>query len=286
MEIGRAARHVQLRAYPQFISQDPKSRVACYGVEDCKMLKRQLETRARRPRAGAPSEPAGLSVTTHETVYRRLRERILFGGFLPGGSVTLRGLAEELGVSPMPVRDAVRRLIAERALVMQDNRRVLVAPMTREKFEQVLFARSALESELSARALTRMRRSDIDTIERIDNSIDKAMVEGDVSGYVRANYEFHFTIYGLAEADMLLALVESVWLQFGPFMRMAYGRFGTSALEDQHEVAIAAMRRKDEFALRKAIVADIEQGMGFIGDATLGLSVKDVPTAKVRNARS
>ncbi|MCK9909815.1 GntR family transcriptional regulator, partial [Microbacteriaceae bacterium K1510] len=44
--------------------------------------------------------------TAHEAVYRRLRERIFFGGFLPGRAVTLRGLAEELGVSPMPVREA------------------------------------------------------------------------------------------------------------------------------------------------------------------------------------
>lgn len=155
--------------------------------------------------------------------------------------------------------------------------------MTREKFEQVLFARSALESELAARALANMRASDIDAIQRIDKRIDKAMAEGDVSGYVRANYQFHFTIYGLARADMLLALVESVWMQFGPFMRMAYGRFGTSILEDQHEVAIAAMRRKDEKKLRKAIVADIEQGMGFIGEGILGLG-PDAPAKPAKSA--
>jgi DNA-binding GntR family transcriptional regulator len=116
-----------------------------------------------------------------------------------------------------------------------------------------------------------MRRADIDEIERIDDSIDKAMSEGDVNGYLRANHMFHFTIYRLARADMLLALVESVWLQFGPFMRMAYGRFGTSKLEDQHDAAIAAMRRGDVAGLRYAIAADIEQGMGFIGEGLLAL---------------
>jgi DNA-binding GntR family transcriptional regulator len=211
-----------------------------------------------------------IGVTTHETVYRGLRERILFGGFLPGGAVTLRGLAEELGVSPMPVREAVRRLIAERALAMQDNRRVLVPPMTRAKFEQVLFARRVLEPELAARALSRMSPADIEAIEAIDRAIGQALINGDVDGYMRGNFQFHFAIYEHADADTLLGLVESVWLQFGPFMRMAYGRIGTSKLEDHHEAAIEAMRRADEGALRGAIVADSAQGMGFIGDVVLG----------------
>jgi len=210
-------------------------------------------------------------VTTHETVYRQLRERILFGGFLPGGAVTLRGLAEELGVSPMPVREAVRRLIAERALTMQDNRRVLVPAMTREKFEQVLYARVALEPELAARAVPRLTPASIDAIAEIDQRIDQTMLNGDVDGYMRGNFQFHFTLYEHAEADTLQPLVESIWLQFGPFMRMAYGRIGTSKLEDHHQAALEAMRRGDQNALRAAIVADIRQGMGFIGDVALGV---------------
>ncbi|HKZ96242.1 MAG TPA: GntR family transcriptional regulator [Hyphomicrobiaceae bacterium] len=217
-----------------------------------------------------PGDARDLGVTAHESVYRRLRERILFGGFLPGGAITLRGLAEALGVSPMPVREAVRRLIAERALAMQDNRRVLVPPMTRAKFEQVLFARRALEPELAARALLRMSRADIEAIAAIDQTIDQTIINGDVDGYTRGNFRFHFTIYGYAEAETLLGLLESIWLQFGPFMRMAYGRIGTSKLEDYHQAAIEAMRRGDEAALRAAIIADIGQGMGFIGDAVLG----------------
>ena len=67
----------------------------------------------------------------------------------------------------------------------------------------------------------------------------------------------------------LLALVESIWLQFGPFMHMAYARIGTSTLEDHHEAAIRAMRRGDDMGLRAAIDADIGQGMGFIVDGAL-----------------
>lgn len=210
-----------------------------------------------------------VGLTTHEEVYRRLREQILYGGIKPGSAVTLRGLADELGVSPMPVREAVRRLIAERALLLQDNRRVMVPPMSRDTFEQILFARRALEPELAARALLKLTKKDIAAIEAVDLAIDRAMRAGDTEGYMRANHQFHFSIYRKSEAWTLVALVESIWLQFGPFMRMAYGRIGTSTIEDHHEFAIAAMRNGDAQGLRSAIDADIGQGMGFIGEAVL-----------------
>ena len=224
-----------------------------------------------RVAVGVPAGlPSGLGLTTHESVYRSLRDRILCGGFAPGEAVTLRGIADELGVSPMPIREAVRRLIAERALEMRDNRRVVVPPMTRAKFNEILFARRALEPELAALALPMLNAKAIAQIESVDEGLGRAVAAGDPQGYMRGNYLFHFTVYERAGSAMLLALVASVWLQFGPFMRMAYGRVGTSDLEDFHELAIAAMKAGSEAALRQAINDDIEQGMGYIGDTVLG----------------
>lgn len=235
--------------------------------------KAEIIKRAARPgvvtRRKGPALLSDIAVTTHESVYRRLRNRILFGGFLPGSAVTLRGLAEDMGVSPTPIREAVRRLIAERALQMQDNRRVLVPPMNQETFEQIVFSRKTLEPELAARALDRIGPAEIRSIIVHDKAVDRAMAVGDVKGYMQNNYRFHFAIYERAECDTLIALVESIWLQFGPFMRMAYGRFGTSELEDQHQVAIAALERRDRKALKTAIATDISQGMSFIGEAVL-----------------
>jgi DNA-binding GntR family transcriptional regulator len=225
-------------------------------------------TRAARRRT-PPGLPDGIGATTHENVYRGLRNRILFGGFPPGSPVTLRGLAEDMGVSPMPIRESVRRLIAERALEMKDNRRVLVPPMTEDKFEQIVFARRVLEPELAARAMDHIGPAEIRKIAALDKAVDRAMADDDVHGYMECNYRFHFTIYERAGAGTLLALVESIWLQFGPFMHMAYSRWGTSALEDQHQAAIAALQRRDRRALRTAIAADASQGMNFIGEAIL-----------------
>lgn len=232
---------------------------------------KEPEVSTRKQPVPAPvGIPGTLGLTTHESVYRSLRDRILCGGFEPGEAVTLRGIADELNVSPMPIREAVRRLIAERALEMRDNRRIVVPPMTRTKFNQIVYARRSLEPELAALALPRLTSTVIARIGAIDADLGKAVERGDPAGYMRCNYLFHFTIYDRAASEMLLALVGSVWLQFGPFMRMAYGRVGTSDLEDFHEMAIAAMKSGDEAGLRQAIADDIEQGMGYIGDTVLG----------------
>ena len=202
----------------------------------------------------------------HERVYQELRERILYGGFQPGRPVTLRGLAESLGVSPMPVREAVRRLIALGALELHDNRRVSVPAMTARKFDEIVFARLALEPELAVRAMPRIGEKELSLILAIDDAIEVAMQNGDPEGYMRSNHAFHSAIYNLAASPTLSALADSIWLQFGPFMRTVYGRVGTSSLEDQHQRAIAALRAGDAESLRAAITEDIMQGMRFIGE--------------------
>lgn len=201
----------------------------------------------------------------HEQVFQQLREAIAVGRFVPGRSVTLRGIAEDLGVSPMPVRDAIRRLVAERALEMHENRRVSVPRMTRRRFDELVIARTLLEPEAAVRALPFIGNKITEELVKIDGALDACLENGDSSGYVEQNRNFHLTLYGAAPNEVLLPLIESLWLQSGPFMRMVYGRIGTSFVVDQHKAAIEAIGKSDAEALREAIRADILDGMNCIG---------------------
>ena len=69
-------------------------------------------------------------IPSHEVTYARLRDMILFGHLAPGAPVTIQGLITELDAGMTPVREAIRRLTAEGALVLHDNRRVSVPRMT------------------------------------------------------------------------------------------------------------------------------------------------------------
>lgn len=210
-------------------------------------------------------DPAVERETAHARVYRELRQAIVTGRFVPGRPVTLRGVAEELGVSPMPVREALRQLVAERALVMFDNRRVAVPAMSPARFAELCLARALLEPQLATLALPRIAQSDITALADLDAEIDRALARGDTEDYMRRNYDFHFRLYRAAGSSVLLPLVESLWLQVGPFLRMVVGRLGTGSLVDRHQAAIRALRARDEAALREAIRADVLDGQDIVG---------------------
>lgn len=200
-------------------------------------------------------------VIAHEETYKALYYAIITGRFEPGKTLTIRGMAQQLGYSPMPVRESVRRLVALGALEMRNTRRISVAPMTKERFEEIWSARVLLEPEIAARALPHANKSLIRELQRIDAEVGEAMVRGDPDKYCLKNWEFHFTLYRASDCPIILRLIESVWLQFGPFMRMVIGRLGTSLTVDHHVKAIEALKKKDEAALREAIRLDIQDGM-------------------------
>ncbi|MBL8574205.1 MAG: GntR family transcriptional regulator [Hyphomicrobiaceae bacterium] len=218
--------------------------------------------RARKPK----DDPADAAATPlHDRVYQQLRTALITGRIVPGRAVTLRGIAAELAVSPMPVREALRRLAAERALEIRSTRRVGVPRMTPHRFAELVTARRLLEPEAAVNALAFIDRARLAEIRAADDAVEEALRTGNVELYMDANYRFHFLIYSAAPSSVLVPLIETLWLQFGPFMRSVYGRVGTATLEDQHERAMEAIRRADPVALRTAIEADIMDGMRLIG---------------------
>lgn len=203
---------------------------------------------------------------THERVYRTLRSQILFGELVPGQPVTIQGLADSLGVGMTPVREAIRRLISDGALVFQGNRRVSVPLLSKADVQQLIFARVTIESELSRRAAANITRAGVARLERIDQRLDRTIEDGDVSGYLHLNHMFHETLYSFADAPILNDLSERLWLRFGPSLRVVCGRFGTQNLPDRHKDIIAALRDQNPEMVAQATTQDIEQGMELMAD--------------------
>lgn len=218
----------------------------------------------------APGEHAATGRgTTRDMVDTAVRSGLQTGRFVPGKAVTIRGLAAELGVSPMPVREVLQRLAAENALEVKPNGRVQVPDMTPARFDEVLKARLLLEPEVAELALPRLSLAEARALKAIDDDIDSCIVSGDAESYMRLNHAFHFFIYRASDSKVLLPLIDSLWLQFAPFMRTVYGRVGTAILEDRHKEAIRAVELQDAAALRAAVHADIAEGMGLLGKEIL-----------------
>ncbi|PSQ90487.1 MAG: GntR family transcriptional regulator [Proteobacteria bacterium SW_6_67_9] len=207
------------------------------------------------------------TLTVQEWVYRELKERILIGQFVPGRSVTLRGIATMLDVSPTPVREALRRLVSERALEVHGNRRVSVPTMTRRKFDDLCAARVALETLAAERALPAMDADRLAQLRRLDAETDAAVEQGDVTRYLERHRAFHYTLYTSGSAEVLMPLIESVWLQFSPFLRLVVSHIGVDYIVDRHAEALNALERGDPPALRFAIEADVREGLGSLSEA-------------------
>ncbi|MFV0512318.1 MAG: GntR family transcriptional regulator [Jhaorihella sp.] len=200
----------------------------------------------------------------HELVYQRLRAQILFGEMAPGQAVTIQGLAESLAAGMTPVREAIRRLISDGALVFQGNRRVSVPTLTAADLEQLVYVRKSIESELARRSASRMKPADLARLSGIDRAVDTAIAAGDVAGYLQRNYDFHAAIYAVADAPVMTDLADRLWLRFGPSLRVVCGRFGTQNLPDRHKDMLAALGDGDGEAAARAMAQDVEQGMEMV----------------------
>lgn len=218
--------------------------------------------------SGDPPARDDGTITVQEWVYRQLKERILSGQFVPGHSVTLRGIANLLGVSPMPVREALRRLVSERALEIHGNRRVSVPHMTRAKCQALCSARVALETLAAEHAMLHIDDEQLAALRRLDREIDQAVDRGEIETYLRKHREFHFGIYRAGTGEILMPLIESIWLQFSPFLRVVIQHIGTDYVIDLHRHALVldAIARRDPGTLRFAIEADIREGLGSLAE--------------------
>lgn len=206
-------------------------------------------------------------IPSHEVTYARLRDMILFGHLAPGAPVTIQGLITDLGAGMTPVREAIRRLTAEGALLPQGNRRVSVPQLSAEMLEQVAFARLAIEPKLAEMAAPKLTPARIDRLEAIDGAVNRAIEAGNLPDYLAANHAFHFALYDAAEAPVLLDLARSLWLRAGPSLRAVIDRYGREVAPDLHREAIEAMRAGDRQALASAIERDIQQGVDHVRQA-------------------
>ncbi len=203
--------------------------------------------------------------TKADHLKQRLRSALLQGEFEPGQVISIRKIAQSYQTSVIPARDAMRGLVAEGALAFQDSRTIVVPQMTAERMQQIRFARLSLEPELVRRGFEHLDRTDQEQLRHIDAGLDRAVAANDTRAYAQGNYTFHFLIYRRAAAPVLLALAETLWLQYAPSMHRICTSFGAAAMAcDYHRRALRALERGERDNFGAALAADIQQGMDFI----------------------
>jgi DNA-binding GntR family transcriptional regulator len=174
-----------------------------------------------RPRTPSPSLPEiapaeGLSV--ERQVYGSLRIGLMSGAIQPGARLTIRTLSKELGVSPTPVREALKRLDADGALASRNKSAFVVYDPDQRDFAELFEIRLSLECQAIRRATERASPANLERLKSV-NLAYKEVVTSEVrtiSRLLAANFRFHFEIYKLSGSATLVALIETLWLRIGP----------------------------------------------------------------------
>lgn len=212
-----------------------------------------------------------------EDVYEALRDAFTRGEFAPGAVLNLRSLADQLGTSMTPVREAVRRLVAEGALTDTPSRTLAVPSFDNERMLDLKRARLALEAVVLDIAMDNM---DSDTIDQLEHLLAQKPGAQKPGPDLRANYEFHFMLYRKSGSQVMLPLIEALWLQYGAYLNLIVRQETTMDEHKYHHEIIDALRQGDRPAAHAALRTDIERSFNLIatedatggGNATAGIA--------------
>lgn len=216
--------------------------------------------------------PIGLetleTVPLHEQVYQSLNHALMSGQIAPGRKLTSRKLAQELGTSDMPVRSALMRLQSLRALEQLPNGSMVLPKMTLDKFNDVMNTRLICEPAATALAASHLSKKDLRSIRKEAVALTQAAENQDIDAYLLHNHAFKFSIYRACGSETLLFLIETLWLQVGPFLRQFSGQFD-GALRgildlDYHDEIVACLEASDSEGAAKLLRQDIADGHAFL----------------------
>ena len=206
--------------------------------------------------------PVSSRSTIQDGVYRQLRHALMTGRFDPGQTLTISSLAGILGTSHMPVREALRRLGAENALEIAANGSARIPTVSRARLDDICRARVALEGLATELAAPRVGEAEIEKLATLVREHEAS--RDNVYGMLGKNQEFHFFLYAASGSEVLLQLIETLWLRFGPYMRMLTRNVEPILRSEEgetytvhHHEALAALKTGNAIAARKAITSDI-----------------------------
>ena len=143
-----------------------------------------------------------------ERTYTVLRDRIHSGAFAPRARLNIDGLARELGVSAIPVREALRRLEAEGWVKFQPNVGAIVAPVDATIWEQQMVAVAVLEGAATADAAAHLKPSDLTKVRQLAAEMEQVAADGDLARFSRLNRRLHAAIIARCANTYLLELLE------------------------------------------------------------------------------
>jgi DNA-binding GntR family transcriptional regulator len=193
-------------------------------------------------------------------IYGLLREALITGRLQPDDRLRIRDLAEQLGTSVTPVRDAILQLAKEQALVLKTPRDIRVPMLTSKQYLEIRSIRLALEGLAAETAASLATPQQLEQLERCIRDNLAAIQNKDLAAALTYNHQFHYALAEIADMPVLTGLLDGLWMRTGPLIARAYGSFNERMAIDHHWDVLTALKKQDGPAAREAICADILDG--------------------------
>ncbi|MEX0301304.1 MAG: GntR family transcriptional regulator [Leisingera sp.] len=195
-------------------------------------------------------------------VYADLKMKLIVGQLHPAETLSIRTLAEEYGVSAMPVREALRQLASEDALIGAAKKAYRVPDLNPSEAANLFFIRAILEGAAAEIATEHVRSKDIKFLEKLVQDMDTAWQNQDAVQFLLVNFKFHSRIYSLTGNSALQSMIESLYARTGPWL--AHGITDLVTIDSwmgDHPGIIDALRNRDAALARKLVEEDARWGV-------------------------
>jgi len=203
------------------------------------------------------------TTTLKETVYIKLLNSITSGKLPPGTQVTIAQLSALIGVSLMPVREALQKLAAGNLISVQKNRRIAINQLSKEDLNELRLIRSKLERMAAREALKNFTDELVDDLERLMKEIDACR---DPEQFLEKNREFHHTLYRNAKMPILQETIEHLWWRFSPYLHIYAAEvpdYKALAIKN-HEGILKAVREKNAKEVCRWLTLDLKTAVEFV----------------------
>jgi DNA-binding GntR family transcriptional regulator len=176
----------------------------------------------------------------------RLRDKILRGDYREGVPLRQDALAAELGVSRIPIREALRQLEVEGLVTFSPHVGAVVSTLSLGEIMELFEVRALLETDLLRRSIDQLTAADLDRAEDILDAYETAFREGDVATWGVLNWRFHSTLLGVKDRPLTIGILQNLHNQSDRYTRLQLSlTHGESRAAEEHRAILSAVRDGD-----------------------------------------
>ena len=194
--------------------------------------------------------------TAQAAVLTELRRRLIVGIFAPGEQLRQDVLAEELGVSRVPVREALRTLEGEGQIIYEPHRGYFVVELNLDELIEIYRLRDLLEAEATQVGFPNLTAADLATMAQGMEQMLSAMEQDDVATLTAANRRFHFALYNACRMPRLLRILDQLWDASDPYRAVYFCDVGNRTLMHREHLAIYEAARSGDLRRLQRLLAE------------------------------